>query len=407
MTNTIFIRIHNDHSVDWAIPGQTAEIQNHSGNSLAQLTDICHGKKIIVFIPGDMVHIGSHIIPVKNRQKILQAIPFAMEDDLIGDVEDFHFAIPARTPTNDIPVCAISHTQMSSIIDLLKEHQLQPQLITADTFALPWQQAHWTMLLEDDTATVRTDQFSGFTVDSENLNEYIDIAIQQAGDDAPTSLNIFDRRLDQEPSIESLLPDSLSLQDNPAQTNTLDILIDSFHENDTINLLQGDYAVKYMRNQSLKKWTPAAAVFILLLLVNLVDGIFEYKQLSNEATKLDQKIKQIFRQALPDVKRIVNPKAQMQQQLAALKSSNKNGQADFFSHFSNAIKALKKDNSIIVKNINYRNNRLDIELSISDLQALDKLKLSIAQTGAKVEIRSASVQGKKVSARLRISGGTS
>jgi len=408
MANAVFIRIHKDYSVDWCIPGSAHEKLAQPSTALSELTDLCSGKKVTVFIPGEMVHLGSYVIPAKSRQKILQAAPYAMEDDLIGDIDDFHFALASRTPDKNTTICAIEKARMVSILSLLKKYNIQPQTITIDTLALDWQADAWTILLEDNITTIRTSLLTGFTVDTSSLKDYIDIAIDEAGDSAPSKLNVIDARtLDAGEAVESLFPDSQTIQDITPQGSIINDFARTNQENETINLLQGNYAVKHIRYQNLKKWYPAAALFIAFLLVKLIGGVFEYKQLSNQVNNLDQKIERLFRQALPDVKRIVNPKAQMTQRLISLKSNNQNGRADFFTHFAKSIKPLKADNSIIIKTINFRNNHLDIEFNISDLQALEKLKQTITQTGSKVEIRSAAVQGKKVSARLRITGESS
>ncbi|NOY67769.1 MAG: hypothetical protein GXP13_10265 [Gammaproteobacteria bacterium] len=411
MANELFIRIHSDLSVDWVISGSAPDDisakADQPSTSLGQLTDISHGKKITVFIPGDMVLLGSHNIPVRNRQKILQAAPYAMEDDLIGDIEDFHFAIPARTPDKKIPICSVSRQDLTRILDLLAEYKLQPQAIVTDTLSLPWVPASWTILVENKKTTIRTDQFAGFAIDTNDLKGYIEIAIEEADDSSPAELSVIDYRSpDNGQSLESLLPDSLTFKKISPQESVIDLLASNYQENNAINLLQGEYAAKHIRNQNLKKWYPAAAVFILFLLVKMTGGAFEYSKLSSESDKLDQQINQIFRQSLPEVKRIVNPRAQMQQQLSKLKSSNQNGQADFFAHFSNTAKAIKNNNSIIIKSLKYRNNRLDIELNIDNLQSLEKLKQSISQAGSRVEIQSAAVQGEQVAARLRVLGGS-
>lgn len=409
MAKTVYIRIQSDYSVSWAVSGDDGNLTAQSGTTLDQAGDICHGKKVVVFIPGDMIHLGTYLIPARSRQKILQAVPFAVEDDLIGDVDDFHFAIPARTPANNIPVCAITHEQIEAIQGLLGEHNIQAQVIITETLSLPLSKETWTVLLEDDKSTVRTSIFGGFTVDSCNLEDYMEIALQDAGDELPARLDVMDfRSMDKDEPLSALIPDvlsdSLELQEVSTTDPIINILINSYREGDAINLLQGNYGIRHMRSQNWSKWYPTAAALMLILLIKATGGIIEYVQLSNESGLLDQQIKQVFRQSLPDVKRIVNPKAQMQQRLSSLKSSSQHGKNGFFTYLSNTVKALGSDSSIILKGISFRNNHMDIELGISDLQALEKLKTSISQTGSKVDIKSAAVQGKTVSARLRITG---
>jgi len=409
MANTVFIRFHTDYSVDWIVSANDSGIPAQSGKTLEDAGKICHGKKIVIYLPGSMAHLGTHLIPARSRQKILQAAPFAMEDDLIGDIDDFHFAIPTRTPANNIPICAITHEGMETILTLLQDHDIKPQAMLAETLVLPWQQKAWTVLIEDDKTTVRTGQYAGFTVDTNNLYDYFDIALQEAGDELPAKLNIMDyRSLDQGEALDKLVPDSfktrLELDDTTPQQPVIETLVASYRDTDGINMMQGNYAVKNIRHQSWKKWYPAAAALLVLLILKSVGGAIEYYQLSSESELLDKQIKQIFRQSMPDVKRIVDPREQMLGRLKTLQAGNQGGRSGFFTYFSHSARALGSDQSISVKTLNYRNNRLDIELNISDLQALEKLKQQITQAGSRVDIRSAAVEGKQVSARLRLHG---
>ena len=49
-------------------------------------------KRVIALVPGTNVLRTFVDIPVRNQAKLLQAIPFAMEDQLAGNIEELHFA---------------------------------------------------------------------------------------------------------------------------------------------------------------------------------------------------------------------------------------------------------------------------------------------------------------------------
>jgi general secretion pathway protein L len=403
MDKMIFIRIHKDDSLDIYLPGSESVIRAHAEANLDELEELCRGKKLITLLPGSDLHMATVMIPARNRQKVLQAVPYAMEEDLIGDINQFHFAIPARINSEMIPVCAIDKNRLEDLLARFKEHHLSTQVIIADTLCLPCPPRQWNIIAEDQESTVQTSPYSGFTVDTEGLADYLNMAIQEAGDEAPIQLNIIDARSNGRDSLlQELASDTIELTHSPAQDGLLKLLAGHYREGSGINLLQGDYTPRKMASRSLKKWYPAAAVLAIILLIQAGNAITYYVSISRESDSLNQKISALFKQAMPDVKRMVDPKNQMQQRLQALQNNELAGNTGFLSNvgvFANSMQSIK---TINLSGMSFRNGRLDIEMTIGDLQALENLKQLLTKEGMTVEIRSAAVQGDNVSARLRI-----
>jgi len=403
MDKMVFIRIHKNDSLEIYLPGSESVIRAHAEANLDELEELCRGKKLITLLPGSDLHMTTVMIPARNRQKILQAVPYAMEEDLIGDINQFHFAIPERINSEMIPVCAIDKKRLEDLIARFKEHHLSSHVIIADTLCLPCPPRQWNILVEEQESTVQTSPYSGFTVDTEGLSEYLDMAIQEAGDDAPIQLNIIDARSNaQDGFLEELASDTIELTHSPAQDALLKLLAGHYREGSGINLLQGEYTPRKMASRSLKKWYPAAALVAIILLIQAGNAITYYVSISRESTALNQKITTLFKQAMPDVKRMVNPKSQMQQRLQALQNNQLSGNAGFLANvgvFANSMQSIK---TINLNGMSFRNGRLDIEMTIGDLQSLENLKQLLTQAGMVVEIRSAAVEGDNVSARLRI-----
>jgi len=403
MASTVFIRIHKDDSLDMYLSDGQSIVLSKTDSSLDEIANACRGKKLVIFIPGSDVHLAMQDMPIRNRQKILQAIPYALEDDLIGDVDNFHFAIPARLTSEAIPVCAISRNRLDDILANLAEYRLHPQVITADSIALPCEIDQWNVVIEDIESSVQRSEFSAFSVDTDSLEGYLEMALEETDGLGPNELNVIDARKEgSEPLLVDMDSGSIEISRSSPPASLLELLVKNYQEGSGINLLQGDYAARKVANQSLKKWYPAAAMLAIIIGIQAITSVFSYFSVSSEAEQLSEQIKQVFKQSLPDVKRMENPRSQMQQRLSALKGSSQTGGASFLLIMEKFSKAMQSDRSIKLNGVNYRNGRVDIELAIKDLQALEKLKQSVNQSGLTVDIRSAAVQGKVVSARLRI-----
>ncbi len=172
-----------------------------------------------------------------------------------------------------------------------------------------------------------------------------------------------------------------------------------------INLLQGAYSRSGDWARLLRPWRATAALLVAGIIVSNVAMGIDYFQLSRESEQLRAQIEQTFREALPETRRIVNPRIQMQQQLDALQRRQGTG-GGFLSLLSQSGSVLKGMQGVQVSGATFRAGRLDIDLTVNNLQLLDELKQTLMANGRlSVEIQSATTgKDQRVQSRLRIEG---
>jgi general secretion pathway protein L len=138
------------------------------------------------------------------------------------------------------------------------------------------------------------------------------------------------------------------------------------------------------------------------LISNIVMGV-DYYRLSRERDQLNAQIEETFRKALPETKRIVNPRVQMQQQLDSLQRRAGAG-GGFLSLLGLSGSVLKGMQGVEISAATFRAGRLDVDLTVANLQLLDQLKQALMQPGKlDVEIQTATTgKDQRVQSRLRI-----
>ncbi len=412
MRAKLFIHLNadTDDAVSWVRIGTEESVRQHHNvnhGTLHDLATISAGCRIIVLAPGADVLLTTASIPSGNRQRIMNALPYALEDQLATDVDGLHFAIGERIDSTCIHAAVIDRARMDRWLERLRQVRIEPDVITSETLALPWLESDitWIILISENQALVRTGQQSGWVADIDNLDALLRIALHEAGNARPDQVRVIAC------THPMPLPDLLADTDivvNIEQSNesVLAILGRGYNEKNIINFLQGAYNRREQLGKLWKPWRPAAAMLAILLFIQVGIKITDYVHLKTESDELTQQIAQTYLRTFPDARKVVNPRAQMEQRLKELRGGDTES-SGFLPLLAIIGQTLKETPGLEIQRINYNEGKIDLALIIGDLQSLDQLKQRLAtQTGLTANIESAASRDNKVEARLQISGQT-
>lgn len=393
-----------DPRVDWRIKGG---LQTLTGSgSLSEVAELSRGRRSLVIVPASEVLITRVDIPTKNRQRLIQAIPYALETELTQEIEQLHFAVGATGSDNRTPVIVAARERMESWLSQLESAGIEPLGLYVDALCLPYSEERWSLYHDDRILLVRTGHHSGFSVDRPNCEEMLGLALQQSAETPPARLDIVQPQEAAPLSdLESLAGDArISSVTLDGESRLIDLLEENLNEKQQINLLQGEYQRVDKMTLQWKRWLPAAILAGVAVALSLVLNISDYYRYRQQSAELNQRIQQVFKQAFPNIKRIIDPKQQMEQELKSMRGGKGGGGASFTSLFVPAASVIQNSPNTRLENISFRDGQLDLQLSIKELQALESLKKSMEQKALAVEIRAANASGDQVTSHLRISG---
>lgn len=396
MRETLVIRLGQREGAEWqAGPLQTPP----SRGALDEALDEAAGRRIIVLVPSEHVLLTHVDLPIKNRQKLLQAAPFALEDQLAEDIESLHFALGPHDATGRVTVAVVTHAQMDEWLAPFREHGLDPDVLMPDVLAVPLQPSgaddppSWSLLPDGDTVLVRCGPYSGFSADRDVLPDLIRLA---AGDTLP--------RLHRYPAEEESLP----LPSLPAQAETsarpatpFMHLLSGGATSPAINLLQGVYAPGHGALRWWQIWRPTAAFAVACLVLFTAVRALTYRQLGARIDHLQSRATQTFHHAFPGIHRIVDMRAQGEQAMSALAHSGTSG--TFTPLLRAAAQALDKVPTLHVTQLRYGDNGLSLSLRGPNLQSLDTLRQALAQvSNVALDVRSANADSGGVQLEIRL-----
>ncbi|MGB7931180.1 MAG: type II secretion system protein GspL [Gammaproteobacteria bacterium] len=402
MRNTLLIRTGQgeDGNCEWLPLDDAGQPVGRvrSGDLTAAAAE-ANGLRVVVLVPGIDCLLTQATIPGRNRQKLLRAVPFALEEQLVEDVENSHFSLGPALPGGGYPVVVIATRRIDAILDACRSAGLDVYQLVPDLLAVPCTGDAVCVVIDGDMALVRTGPYSGFVVDTENLGLLLAAQEQPEGSLArPVSIQI---------PTGAVLPDlgeAAATAEISRYEGSALMLFSQSPGGGFIDLLQGVYS----RNQEWGKlWRPWRATAALLLagvlLSNIVTGV-DYFRLRNEQEELNVRMQSVFMESFPGTRRVVDPRVQMQQQLEQLQRLAGSG-GRFLTLLARSADVLRTAKDIEIAGASYRAGRLDVDLTAANLQVLDQLKQSLSARGLVVEIQSAAADaGQRVKSRLRIQG---
>ncbi len=369
--------------------------------ALAEVAAASFGGQVTVLVPTSQGMLTQVVVPTANRRRMASAVPYALEDQVTSDIEGLHFCLGQRDVHGSVAVAVVAHTVMQEWLYRLNSVGIQPVALLPDVLALPFEVGQWTLLLEDRVATVRTAEQLGFSSDIANLEVMLASALLAAEESSPTLLRVVDCRQQGDPWQGTL---AIPLEQLPQHEPAIALMNQALREHPPFDLLQGDYSRKEQLGKLWRPWRPAAALLVVLLLVQFIAALNERVALDQRATALRQEAVNIYLQTFPEAKKVPDPRAQMRQQLEALRGgSSAQGGEEFLALLGLVGEPFKQTQSLQITRLSYRAGKLDVALTLPDLQRLDLLKQQLSDKGkVTIEIQSATSRDGVVEARLHI-----
>ncbi len=382
--------------VSWAEVAENGTVRTGQG-SLAQAAELVDQHRVSVLVPGQDVLLVSARIPGGNRKRMIQAVPYALEEHYIADRDTLHFALGRTAADGTVPVAVVDVETLDGWLAMLAAAAIEPDRMVPDILALPWAEGSRTLVVEESLVMVRTGPQGGFVLDPEN----VETILPQAGEeDAAIRCYVCGGTL---PESFDAATEAVEISEEPY--GAMALLARGWNGRETIDLLQGRYNRHAEWGKLWERWRFGVVLLVLFIGLQTVLWGADYRSLRRESSRLTGQIEEVYRQAFPDTKKVVNPRAQMEQQLAVLRGGGQ-GPGDFLRLLEQASPLLLATGGFQLQGLRYKDGRMDLDFQVGSLQALDDLKKRLSEgAGLEVEIRSATSKEEIVEARIQVRGG--
>lgn len=390
MAEPIITRFFNplDELWEWSDLSENAKVAQ---GSLQQLAQAAVNTGVIVLLPATEVLLIELQLPIASARQLKRALPYALEDYLADDLDAYHW-VWSKQPGNNIAVAAIAHEKLANYLLRFNQAGIKLQGVYAETLFLPVHDDTVSVLLDRNRAVVRFAQWHGGGIDLDFLPRFLEKTLDGR------QIRLWHTQ----PSTDLHWPQNLPVN-SVAIASALSLLRPD--KKIELNLLTGSYSLDKPGTLRLQAWLPALSLILLAILIQYGAAISAYRHSQTQLAELETANRQLFKQTFPHINRIVNMKAQAEQELSALRKHNNNNGSVYLRLLYQSGQVLSQDGLLQLQALDFTNGLLSLHLTGTGIAQIENFKqLMEKNPGVKVNIQSAETGNAGLSAHIDISG---
>ncbi|MGE5524072.1 MAG: type II secretion system protein GspL [Rhodospirillaceae bacterium] len=342
-------------------------------------------------------------LPKGVRHDDANVIGYAIEEHLLGDVQDEHVVAGARGPDGCTVVWVIAKARLSALMIALKQLGRTPRRAYSELELAPVADSAWTVVMNGAKGYVRLPMQAGFSFEATGREPPAELilAVQsaRAAGELPAVMDVYCTH--DAPFDADAWHAMLGVQARRAG----DYAWATWCARGAINLLVGDFAPPRSRYAAWAPFRPAFVTGAAALVLYTVFSLGEWAWLAHRTDQLRAQTLEIFRGAFPQVQTIVDPVLQMQRLYEPLmRERGRMGESDFLPLLDAVSDALGP--SLHYRSLGYEDGRLEFTVILKDGRAPERLREALARRGLRLTLQDSRQTGSGIETSFSVRFGT-
>jgi general secretion pathway protein L len=375
------------------------EVQSGEVHELARLPEAARRVPAHVWTPAAETVLTQVTLPTRSRRKIMQALPYALEDRLVGDPETLHFAWRPEAD-GGLSVAVTARARVDTWLERLEQAGIRPLALCPATLLVPWALDSWSLAFVGGDVLVRSGAVAGFVCPAaqERVPALLVAAAQEARaqPNPPEALVIFHAPPGLKPEAWS---EALGLPVRVEPGSLWDKQTDSAAP---LNLMQGQFEPATQVNANLRPYLPALILLGLWLASSLAFDVSDWWRLKRQRAALTAEMTSILKASFPETKTVLDPAAQMQKSVDLLLARRGKGEREMLGLLAKVPGALRGTPRMRLRGLRYTDQSLTLELTWPATATPDAFKAALESAGLRTEVLALTPRANEVDGRLRL-----
>jgi general secretion pathway protein L len=372
--------------------------------SLTMAASRAEGMQVTVLLPARDFVCCVAKMPAASPSRLRQMLPFSLEDEFAGDVEELHFAAGDRNDAEALAVSVIAKARLDTWLDALRSAGISARRVCSESDAVPDTPGVVTLFLEGRKIMGRRPAGAPFLFEELTLSALWQLlrAEQESTDDLDNVVLFIDPNTlrERKAEIDAWRQTVANLDVKELAAGCLPRLAAGLVHRSGTNLLQGQYAPRSNYAALARPWRTAAGFLLVLVTVVIVGKGALYWKLSQDDSRLQMEIDAICAAAYGSSQTSAC-RLEMQRRLAASGRSASGNRGGFLPTLS--VIAEASEDSMLMENLAYREGVVSLELIAPDVGYLDAFDQGVSRAGdLEVRIQATTPEANGVKTRLQI-----
>ena len=356
---------------------------------------------LAVLVPASDIVLHEVDLPFRNRQKLMAAVPFALEDVLASSISEYHFALDSSTVDGEQRhiVATVLRSKINEWIALFKSSNIKPRWLLPEQFCFPkrgsdtangmscWiERGTLYARVGDDVNVLETGQDNAAEIIKWGSHEFETVVVYESD----------------YPSIDVSGIDGVSISKLDD-----DNLLPTFYENISnskgfINLLQGEFSGFGQWRKILLLWRTPLVLALLLLLSISLSSLFEAYLYESKAMLYKSKTVSLYKNTFPGTA-VVQPRLQMQRKLNKM-LGDRDEKGAFWSILTE-IAEVYSDlgyTGFKLNSIQFNDDKFDLTINSDSIKKIDKFRELLSSGKVDASVSDVSQSGDNVYGNLRV-----
>ncbi len=415
MPETLVIRMPEDLSApaQWTVIDEAGTRIGHVGEgALTEAANSAVQRDVLVLVPGTQVVTTRAELPVKSPSKMLQIAPFALEEQMAGDVTRMHFAVGTRNDDGEVEVMAVRRDRMEDWVEALEEAGLGSARIAPESVGMPAAEGGYSVLLGALESAVRDADGVTCYLENDTLVDALDLLTEPPEDEndeatatpegAHAPVVVFFESSDEHGELLEHIKERMPQTDfRRLPAGALARLAAEAIGRKPPTLRQGDFAPRGNLERMWAPWRTAASLAAVLLFAAVAFKAGEVISYDKRNKALRGQINTLYTEKVPGANaNEADPVGDVRRRLGG--GAEGSVSSDFLDGLSVVAGALKGDKTYL-EAINFTNGTMSLEVMAPDVSTLDTLRIAIGgANGWSADLTQTREKDKQVEGRLQI-----
>ncbi len=381
-------------------------VQPPQRGTLATAATLASLRRVVGLLPASDVVTLDAELPARAGGKLLQAVPYALEEQVADDIDDLHFAIGARAPDGRTPVCIVARALMQSIEEACASSGLALHALHAEAALVAGLPGQLVVLIDGEEMHACMPEMRAVTLPSTSIAESLSLVLGDSAASATLGLRVYASPADWQSrgaEIEALRAQYAGLGVQLLPQGTLPWLAQGLAARAPINLLQGSFAPRRSTTSgSWRRWRVAAALAGAFVLLSVAGNVWRSSRLAAEERRVDAALAEAARPLFPGEPELRNTRRRVEAQLAAVRGAGAAG-GEFLPALSALAAARSAAPDAELKSLGYRGGSFEVRLKARDAAAIERVGAALRASGWATDLLGGTGTDQAYEGRIRIS----